>query len=325
MKRAWVSWWVMAGLARVAAAQPPAPAEPVTAAWLERRVPEQLATDGIALSSRGLALQLEPADTGWLVSLVDVTTGRVAASSEVGALPADREAAASAMARAVAELATQIAGRAEPHPPPPPAAPGDAEPQQARREAAEREFQRRSIRFEPSDPDAPRTRLPEWLFLRGELDQPLDPPAFYRLVGRDDLAWAYRRRHGLMVGGYILTGTALAIAGVLFAGNETPFCELELTPDGHGACVKVHHPSSRGAAVALLGVGVASMSVGSYFSARPQPISADDARALADAYNQRLRRRLGLPPAPRHALLRDVTLTPYVAGRDASAVLGARF
>jgi hypothetical protein len=50
-----------------------------------------------------------------------------------------------------------------------------------------------------------------------------------------------------------------------------------------------------------------------------------DARALADAYNQRLRRRLGLPPAPRRALLRDVTLTPYVAVHDAGAVLEARF
>jgi hypothetical protein len=69
---------------------------------------------------------------------------------------------------------------------------------------------------------------------------------------------------------------------------------------------------------------VTSALVGTYFSARPQPISEDDARALADAYNQRLRRRLGLPPAPRPAL-RDVTLTPYVAAHDAGAVLGARF
>jgi hypothetical protein len=327
MKRAWITWCAVAGLARAAAAQAQAPAELVTASWLERAVAEQLMADGIALSRRGFALQIEQADTSWLVSLVDVTTGRVAASSEIDALPADREAAVSAVAHAVAELAAQVGGRAEP--PPSPAAlagPTDAELRRARREATELRFKRRSIRFEPSDPGAqPRTRLPEWLFLRGELDQPLDAPAFYRLVGRDDLAWAYHRRHGLMIGSYVLAAAALTVAGVLFAANDDPFCEVELTPDGHGQCLRIRHPSSAASAWILLGVGVTGALVGTYFSTRPQPIDVDDARALADAYNQRLRRRLGLPPAPRHARLRDVTLTPYVTGHDTGLVVGARF
>jgi hypothetical protein len=325
MKRAWGSLCVVAGLASAAAAQAPGQDGPVTAPWLERRVAEQLATDGIALSRRGVTLQIEPAGAGWLVSLVDVTTGRVAASSEVGALPDDREAAVSAMARTVTELAAQIAGPARPPASPAPAAPTDAELRRARRETAELQFKRRAIRFEPNDPDAPRTHLPDWLFLRGELDQPLDAPAFYHLIGRDDLAWSYRRRRALGIGSYVLAGTSLVVAGVLFAQNDTPFCEPELTPDGHGACLRIFHPSSRGAAVAMFGIGVTGAVIGLYFAARTQPISEDDARALADAYNQRLRRRLGLPPAPHRALLRDVTLTPYVAGRETGAMLGARF
>jgi hypothetical protein len=190
---------------------------------------------------------------------------------------------------------------------------------------AQLRFNRRSIRFEPSDPVASRTRLPEWLFLRGELDQRLDPAAFYHLVGRDDLAWAYRRRRGLMIGSFVLGGAALVAAGVLLSTDDTPYCERELTPDGHGRCLRIHYPSLTGAGGALIGLGVTSALIGLYFSAHPQPIGEDDARALADAYNQRLRRRLGLPPAPRRALLRDVTLTPYAAGRAAGAVVGARF
>jgi len=82
------------------------------------------------------------------------------------------------------------------------------------------------------------------------------------------------------------------------------------------------HVASRASAI---GLGSVAVGVGTFHYQHPQPIGEDDARALADAYNQRLRRRLGLPPAPRRALLRDVTLTPYAAGRAAGAVVGARF
>jgi hypothetical protein len=303
----------------------------VTASFLESRVVQQLAASQIVLERLGLVLHLEQAGNSWLVSLVDLATRRVAASSEVEALPADRDAAVSAIAQVVAQLAAQVVDHTDPAPRVrPPALPGptDAQISRARRALAELKFNRRSIRFEPSDRDersGSTARLPDWVFLRGELDQPLDPPAFYRLVSRDDLAWAYGRRRGLKIGGFVLASTSLVVAGVLFGGNDTPFCDYELTPDGHGRCLRTHHPSLIGAAGAMLGIGVTSALIGFYFAARSQPISEDDARALADAYNQRLRRRIGLPVAPRHALLRDVTLTPYVAGRDAGAVLGARF
>jgi len=331
MKQAWVSWLVVTGLVR------PAAAESVAAAVLESRVLQQLAASQIELERRGLTLRLEQAGNGWLVSLVDLATSRVAASTEVDlavqveALPADRDAAVSAIAQVVTHLAAQVVDHADPAPRAPPPAlpdPTDAQIARARRALAELKFNRRSIRMEPLDRDersGSAARIPDWLFLRGELDQPLDPPAFYRLVGRDDLAWAYGRRRGLKIGGFVLAGTSLLVAGVLLAGNDTPFCDYELTPDGHGRCLRTHHPSMLGAAGAMLGVAVTSALIGFYFAVRPQPISEDDARALADAYNQRLRHRLGLPAAPRRALLRDVTLTPYVAGRDTGAVLGARF
>lgn len=327
MKRAWVSWLVVTGLVRGAAAQAPAQVEPMTASVLESRVVQQLAVSGIDLERRGLALRLEQAGNSWLVSLIDLATRRIAASIEVDALPADRDAAVSAITQKVAELTAQVVDYTDPAPvlhPPAPAEPTD-DPIARARMAAQLRFNRRSIRFEPSDPVASRTRLPEWLFLRGELDQRLDPAAFYHLVGRDDLAWAYRRRGGLMIGGCVLGGAALVAAGVLFSTDDTPFCEPELTPDGHGRCLRIRHPSLTGAGAALLGLGVTGVVIGLYFAAHPQPISEDDARALADAYNQRLRRRLGLPPAPRRALLHDVTLTPYVAEHGAGAVGGARF
>lgn len=66
------------------------------------------------------------------------------------------------------------------------------------------------------------------------------------------------------------------------------------------------------------------MAIGFYYYYHPHPISENDAKALADAYNQRLRRELGLPVVTR-PLLHDLKLTPFVARGDAGLTLGARF
>ncbi|HEY0478118.1 MAG TPA: hypothetical protein VGD37_11405 [Kofleriaceae bacterium] len=72
----------------------------------------------------------------------------------------------------------------------------------------------------------------------------------------------------------------------------------------------------------LSAIGVAT---GFWYLNHPQPIADNAAKDLADAYNQRQRRRLGLPVVSRRPLLHDLRLTPYVARGDAGLVLGARF
>jgi hypothetical protein len=58
----------------------------------------------------------------------------------------------------------------------------------------------------------------------------------------------------------------------------------------------------------------------------PHPITENEAKSLADGYNQRLQRELGLPVAVREPLLRDVKLTPFLARSDTGGLaLSARF
>ncbi|HEX7842323.1 MAG TPA: hypothetical protein VF469_32850 [Kofleriaceae bacterium] len=73
------------------------------------------------------------------------------------------------------------------------------------------------------------------------------------------------------------------------------------------------------------GVGFAGTLIAIHYASDPHPIAENDAKALADAYNQRLRRELGLPVVTRRPLLHDVEVTPFVARGDAGLTLGARF
>jgi hypothetical protein len=171
-------------------------------------VPEELATEGVVLSRRNLALQIEQLGDKWLVSLVNLTTGRVSASTKLDALPADREAAVAAMTHIVADLAEQVVGRAEPPPPPPspspppPAAVGDED--RPERSAGELDYKRQSIHFgerylimgSPSSVTMERT----WVAFKGELDLELQPLAFYAAVGRPDLGAKYTARRDIMFG-----------------------------------------------------------------------------------------------------------------------------
>jgi len=69
MKCLFLAWVVVMVLAHSAAAQAPGQTEPMTAAFLEKRVPEELATEGLVLSRRNLGLQVEQLADKWLVSL----------------------------------------------------------------------------------------------------------------------------------------------------------------------------------------------------------------------------------------------------------------
>ncbi len=317
-------WLVMMGLASGAAAQAPgaAPAaaavEPATAAFLEKRVPEELATEGVVLSRNQLGLKLEQVGDKWLVSLIDLGTDRVSASTKVDTLPPDREAAVAAMTHIVAELATQIVGHVERRPstevpPAPPVAPG---PDRASSEVAELKYKRQAIRFSTTMVVGSNTITPVqsgrgWRTYQGDLDEELKPREFYKLMGRPDLVDGYNRRRNLMIGGAVVAGLGYATMIGLFA----------TFPDVGSDSWKGHFTLT----TAAFGVAFVSTWWTIYYYGRPHPIDVDDAKRLADAYNQGLRRQLGLPVAARQPLLRDLRLAPYVGGDSGGLVLAARF
>ena len=99
-------------LAATARAEPE-PSAPL-AAFLEARVPDELAAEGLVLSRRNLALQIEPVGDKLLVSLIDLVTGRVVASTKLDNPPRDREAAVASVTQVAAALVTQYSGTPAP-------------------------------------------------------------------------------------------------------------------------------------------------------------------------------------------------------------------
>jgi hypothetical protein len=85
-----------------------------------------------------------------------------------------------------------------------------------------------------------------------------------------------------------------------------------------------HDPAVVGPLIAI-GIGTIGLGVGVWYQFHPHPIDENAAKSLADAYNQGLRRQLGLPVASRRPLLRGVRLAPYVAAHQGGLGLSARF
>jgi hypothetical protein len=326
---------VMLGIPGMAAAQAPGQVEPASAPFLEKRVPEELAIEGVVLSRRNLALQVEQLGDKWLVSLLDLTTGRVAASTKVDALPADREAAVATMTHVVSDLAAQIVGRAEPPPPPPVAAPPpppapafDERAERDQREIAELKFRRQAIRFGNTLLVAATGNAvsvsTKWSVHRGELDQELEPEEFYTLVDRPELGEAYASRRKLMIAGYVVGIGAMA-AGTLLAFTQQKECFGQSGP-AHSMCTHDNTQSFLTALGAGYGISLVGILVGLWYQAHAHPITENEAKGLADVYNQGLRRELGLPVVRREPLLRDLKLTPFVAHSDTGGLaLSGRF
>ncbi|MBL8619680.1 MAG: hypothetical protein JNK64_00220 [Myxococcales bacterium] len=111
----------------IATAQPAAPAPPAAPAspreaFLEQRVIEELAADGIVLARLDVVLALTPDGDALVIALVDPATGQARASTRLPQVPTDRDAAVATVTQVAATLATQVAAAA------PPAGPADVPP-----------------------------------------------------------------------------------------------------------------------------------------------------------------------------------------------------
>ena len=328
------------------AAQAQAPGQvpgAATAVFLEKRVPDELATEGIVLSRQGLELKVEQVGSQWLVSLVDLNTGRVAASTKVAELSPDREAAVATMTHIVAELASQISGRAPSVAPPVESAPGassDLAAMVARektdrdaRDAAELSFRRKAIHFGSELVIAATghsVAVGTFMTIRqGELDQPMEAVDFYKAVNRPDLYARYQSRHntgvGLTIAGWVLFGVAVGIetyqlVHLTSCANNTSLNTDAATTDDCFSTTPLY------VALGLSTVATGLVFVGGYYRAHPHAIDEGEAKALADKYNQGLRKDLGLPVvSQREPVLRDVRLAPFAGVSGGGLALGGRF
>jgi hypothetical protein len=327
MNRLFVALAVVAGAVSTAVAQPPG-AELSISAFLERRVPEELASEGHVLSRNNLALKVETAGDIAVISLVDLNTGRVAASTKIDQLPADREAAVASVTHIAADLLTQISGREAPPPPPAPPVVDDRA-ERAAHEVAELKFNRQAIRFGTtydlyvSNTTAVLAR--NWVPYRGELNQEIEPQEFYKLVGHPELGESYdsRRKGGIAAA---VAGTGLMVGGLIYLSANTGI-NCDIGSSNFDMCLADHDRAFHQAAfvsTALVIVGGGAFVVGLYFYRHPHPISETEAKDMAAEYNNGIRRNLGLPVVERH-WLHDIRIQPYALHGEGGLALGARF
>lgn len=280
--------------------------------FLEQRVVQELAADGIMLARLEVTLDVETIGDKLLVSLVDARTGKATASTKIDAVPADREAAVALTTQVVANLAVQIGAVRPPieAPPAPPPAPVNEE--LRAREIAEVRYATESI-----GKDARGRRY------HGELKTRLTRPVLYDLVGRDDLAKNYRDNSKAaktaFVVGLVLIGSATILASA--ALTTTTLDAETLETECADTCTQF--------AVASVGVAVSGgivLAVAAHYRSKRDPNTEADVDNLADEYNQKLRRQLGLPTASRHRdrpRVHDVAWAPQLyAGGGGLTVLG---
>jgi hypothetical protein len=298
------------------------------ATYLEQRIPEELATEGVVLARANLTLKVEQVGDKLLVSLVDLSTGRVAATTKLDEVPADRDAAVASVTHVAAELAQQAMQR-----PIAPPAPPREEP--APRVVDEMRFSREALWFPPEHgTTSGPVESHHWRVFQGEGGDQLDPIDFYHRVGREDLVEAYHHRRSIVIGSAVVSGVAFLASGALLivaATRSGPDCSVSLPPDQFSACVQANidaHSNAQSTyvppALVLAGVMAIGAGVAGWYSYHLQPISEREAKSLADQYNQSLRRNLGLPVVQRRRL-RDFQIAPMVTGHEGGLVIGARF
>jgi hypothetical protein len=158
---------------------------------------------------------------------------------------------------------------------------------------------------------------------QGRYRKEVDEDAFFREVGRNDLAEAYRSRRATRRG-LIVAGGAVVIGSMAYAissANDT--CSVPPgDPSFAEACVD--GPSralKRGVTAGIIGAVVGGGLILGGAAMNLHPVKPDEMRRLADEYNVSLRRRLATPakPKPVHD---DTTLTFYLAPGAGATVRG---
>ncbi len=351
-------------LCLLAAAPPAASAQPTgIETFLEQRVVEELAADGIVLSRLKLVLDIEMLDTRALVSLIDPDTGRAVASTKVDAMPAGRETAVATLGPVVANLVAQFAGRTP--------EPTDdsarlerieqtqreimAREQSAREERermaqAEAQYQAEALRFdrEIAMVTAHGTGSGfaygqvhyKWTATRGETGERLADLDYYKVIERPDLEAAYLRRRkianyttlaslGLLVGGVVLFMHKPEVAPDYRGCNtgdefNDSWCRTEANWEADDQSREKAKPWQAAGALATVGSGIA-LGVAMYYYMRPHPITEGEARKLGAEHNRKIRHRLGLPIAESPAPVSSVRWEPYVDKDGGGLALSGRF
>jgi hypothetical protein len=325
-------------------------------AFLQQRVVEELAADGIILSRLGVSLQIEAVGDKLVLSLIDQTTGRASASTKLDQVPPDREAAVASVTQIVANLTAQLnAPRPPSLSPSPPITAADLD----ARDRAQLAFQKQAIGFgdeyeiSVSNSSASVTRpwvansasgtrrwvansasvtrrvTRRWVAHRGELHEQLAPTDFYGTVGRPDLADAYTQRRNIKIGAIVVTCVLSGVSmGLLYKYSIVARRRCFDDVMGTDACADQEAEADSyltGALIVLAGASVGAF-VSTHYHYQPHPISEGEAKRLGAQYNRALRIKLGLPVAAGPARARlELGVTPYVAPSGGGLALVGRF
>jgi hypothetical protein len=135
---------------------------------------------------------------------------------------------------------------------------------------------------------------------QGKYKNPIAPEAFYRLVGREDLAQEYQDRQlkrALLVGGGIASIFAGSIAAMLVSWGSSTSCDPFSA--GFAQCSSAAQDDAQSRLLTSIGVIALSTLVGGTLAVvglatDPDPVGLFARRELADHYNQDLRRQLGM-------------------------------
>jgi pyruvate/2-oxoglutarate dehydrogenase complex dihydrolipoamide acyltransferase (E2) component len=132
---------------------------------------------------------------------------------------------------------------------------------------------------------------------QGKYRKPLEGAAFYEAVGRPDLEAAYLKRESTRTA-LMLVGLAGVVGGAIYTATSfhqappDPAAGPEVFQQQVEAAARAQSEAMRTGIFISLG-GLVLGTVG--LSIDPHPVTAPEARRLAEEHNQRLRQELGLP------------------------------
>ena len=163
--------------------------------------------------------------------------------------------------------------------------------------------------------------------MRGERRENIDGPAFYELVGRSDLADAYRTRRKVRIAGLVTAGVGAAVtiygfARFVSADDRTDACRFE--DPAYFDCLEAGRDADQVEArgnlrTMALGMGISVIGGLVWHYVAKEPVDNDTRRGLADVYNRELRERLGIPELAR------VEVNPYATATGGGVAISGQF